>query len=806
MKHLFTPSKFIAGLCIIFLLSFSSKTYATHYMGGDITAVCLGNNQYKVSLTLFYDCNGITSGTAATINLVSPTMGTQSASLNLETGYPLNVTNSCPSASTSCSGGGGNYGVHQYVYSNIISIPAATDWTLSYSICCRNNAATNITNPSASAYLEAQLNTNLTSCNSSPSFVENYPIIYGCVGNTTYMNFNAIDPDGDSLVYSFTNVLSASGTSLTYAAGFSAQAPINGSSSIDASSGSVMILPNVIQTSYIAVKVEEYRNGIKIGETMRDVQVYINNCTNDIPQLTAINGINMTGGNFSFSTSINTPFSLTIDASDADVSAGTQTISPVWNNLPTTATTSNSSATSFMLNWQPTTAGTYYFSLNLEDDNCPIQGKSTYIFEVVVTGTAPPPPITYHTLSDAIAAGASRDVCLTIPNITGTILNFNLIGSLDNGIINSYDYTTGCVNIKGDSIALDTILISVCDSLICDTTELHLAVEAGVWPGDANVDTKVNHFDLLNIGLAYGSMGQARNNASSVWDGYLTPDWLQSTGTVVDYKHVDCNGDGIINAADTNPINMNWGSSYFYSLKGASGVIPLYVDISNTPTTHNAALPIILGNSAFPATDAYGLAFSLNYDTTLIVPNSVYITFDNSWLGIQGTDLLSVQKDFYNNSKTDLAITRHDGNNITGFGQIGMLNFTIQDDIMLRGGNLQFVFSIDNIEMIDNQASPILIDGQSNTLVITSTNTNNQALEREINLFPNPANEQITIEAEKTIIEDIIMMNITGQGVISKSIQKEQRTLKVNELPTGIYTIMIKTNKGILNKKISINH
>lgn len=809
MKHLFTPSKLIAGLCIFFLLCFSSKTYATHYMGGDINAVCLGNNQYKVSLTLFYDCNGITGGTNQTVNLVSPTLGTQNASLNLEAGYPLDVTNICPSATTSCNGGGGTYGVQKYVFSGVVTIAAASDWVISYGICCRNNSATNITNASASVYLETAFNTNLSNCNSTPIFLEDRPIIYGCVGDPTYMNFGANDLDGDSLVYSFTSVLTSAGVTAGYTAGFSAQNPVTGVSTIDASSGSALFTANSVQTCYVMVKVEEYRNGVKIGDALREAQIIFSSCTNDVPELTAINGVATVGGNFSFSANTSTPISLTVDGLDAEVTAGTQTLSANWNNLPSTATTSVVTGTSFILNWQPTTAGTYSFSLDLEDSNCPIKGKSSYVFEIIVTsGTPPPPPapITYHTQTEAIAAGATKDICLTMPNITGSITSFNSLGNLNNGTINSYDFATGCMNIKGDSITVDTVLIEICDSLICDTTEFHFIVGSGVWPGDANVDTKVNHFDLLNIGLAAGSTGQARSNPSIIWDGYLTPDWQQNTSTVVDYKHVDCNGDGIINGIDTNAIVANWGKTYYYSYKGQGGVIPLYVDASTVPTTHQAALPIILGNSAIPATDAYGIAFSLNYDTSLIVPNSVYITFDNSWMGTPGTNLLSVQKDFYTDGKTDLAITRHDGNNITGFGQIGTLNFTIQDDIMLRGGNLQFVFSIDNVEMIDNQATVTPVDGQDNTLVITSTNTNNPLLDHKIDIFPNPASEQIQIRAEEMIIEDIIMLNITGQVVRSKNVEQAQTTLNVSDLPTGIYTIMIKTNEGILNKKVSVNH
>src|SRR6187402_3028654 len=39
------------------LLSFSLK--ASHLMGGDITWVCLGNGQYKFTMRVYRDCNGV---------------------------------------------------------------------------------------------------------------------------------------------------------------------------------------------------------------------------------------------------------------------------------------------------------------------------------------------------------------------------------------------------------------------------------------------------------------------------------------------------------------------------------------------------------------------------------------------------------------------------------------------------------------------------------------------------------------------------------------------------------------------------
>ena len=44
-------------------LLWQSEAHATHAMGGDITYECLGNNQYRVNLGFFRDCNGVAAPT-----------------------------------------------------------------------------------------------------------------------------------------------------------------------------------------------------------------------------------------------------------------------------------------------------------------------------------------------------------------------------------------------------------------------------------------------------------------------------------------------------------------------------------------------------------------------------------------------------------------------------------------------------------------------------------------------------------------------------------------------------------------------
>jgi hypothetical protein len=105
---------------ILFIFTFLSffiqtDTFATHIMGGDITYTCLGGNTYEVQLSIFRDCNGISMGSQETINLVSPTCGNFSVSVNLLAGSPTIVTPICSTEPDRCNTSTGVYGVHKYV-------------------------------------------------------------------------------------------------------------------------------------------------------------------------------------------------------------------------------------------------------------------------------------------------------------------------------------------------------------------------------------------------------------------------------------------------------------------------------------------------------------------------------------------------------------------------------------------------------------------------------------------------------------------------------------------------------------------
>jgi Secretion system C-terminal sorting domain len=76
----------------------------------------------------------------------------------------------------------------------------------------------------------------------------------------------------------------------------------------------------------------------------------------------------------------------------------------------------------------------------------------------------------------------------------------------------------------------------------------------------------------------------------------------------------------------------------------------------------------------------------------------------------------------------------------------------------------------------------------------------------DVKIFPNPADNFITIESTKAQLISVTIKNINGVEVLKKTILTPNN-LDIHDLPNGIYSVSIQDNKGYLTlKKIVIQH
>jgi len=122
--------------------------------------------------------------------------------------------------------------------------------------------------------------------NSSPVLLYP-PIDFACVSDTFLHNPTAFDPDGDSLVFSFQPPYQDQGFPVpNYEYPDQVNPGINNQFTINSLTGEVTwATPQRMGIYNIAILVTEYRNGIKMGTVLRDMQIIVEDCNNDPPRI-----------------------------------------------------------------------------------------------------------------------------------------------------------------------------------------------------------------------------------------------------------------------------------------------------------------------------------------------------------------------------------------------------------------------------------------------------------------------------------------------------------------------------------------
>ncbi len=407
------------GIALVFLFVFApfQKANATHINGSDISYRCLGGDTYQIVVKVYRDCSGVAVPSSISVD-VSSTCATTSVScamdvsLNSPPGSSTGqeVSQLCPGslALSTCSGGT-LPGVQVYTYvGTVVVTPGCGLYTFNYNDCCRNTS-NNLLDPFAPSLgfgVQATLNSSLVSCDDAPTF-SSLPVPYFCLNQGVNYSHGAADPDGDSLVYSL--IVPSDGTNpLTYQGTYSATNPLptNGGFGFDPQSGQMTFVPTSQGVYVVDVLVSEYRNGVLIGTTMRDIQIIIIPCNNSAPQVSnSLSMFNVTGGvvldNNSLGVCPGTNISFAIGARDPDGQAITVS-SNIATSIPgatlTTTTVGGTDSVRVVFSWTPSglDTGFRYFTVQFEDNACPITGLQLFTYDIsVLTGTYAGPDKNY---------------------------------------------------------------------------------------------------------------------------------------------------------------------------------------------------------------------------------------------------------------------------------------------------------------------------------------------------------------------------------------------------------------------------
>lgn len=294
---------------ILFLITFLgilTSAKATHIVGGEIEMKHEGGDNYRLRLNLYFDAINGSEGALDP----SVWLNVFRKSDNVLMGYAqLPKVSDTPIAYTDPKCAVGNLRTRHIIYEQVFNLPAASfnspqGYYLSWERCCRNRIIQNIVDPGVvgqAFYMEfpSLANNGVQFINSTPSLPKpNNP--YACLNQPFTLDWGSTDPDGDQLVYSLRTPAGGNSSTfdvapfgipapyapITWLSGYGVNNMIQGNPPLQISqNGLITFTPNREGLFVFAVVCAEFRNGVKIGETVREFQIMVLDCGgNTAPQ------------------------------------------------------------------------------------------------------------------------------------------------------------------------------------------------------------------------------------------------------------------------------------------------------------------------------------------------------------------------------------------------------------------------------------------------------------------------------------------------------------------------------------------
>jgi len=251
------------ALLLLFLANIPAGLFATHQRAAEITFRHLGASTYEITLISYTNTK---SPVNAARDYLQINWGDGTSGL-----IPRVQISNLPDTIS----------FNKYVGQHTYPGPSGSMYVISCEDPNRNLGIMNIPNSvniPMFVYSELTISPYLSYDNSPILLVP--PVDNACIGQPFYHNPGAYDPDGDSLSYRLVTCLGMNGMPIP---GYTLPPPAN-SCQINPVTGDLSwISPDQMGEYNIAILIEEWREGVKIGSVERDMQINVVACNNHPP-------------------------------------------------------------------------------------------------------------------------------------------------------------------------------------------------------------------------------------------------------------------------------------------------------------------------------------------------------------------------------------------------------------------------------------------------------------------------------------------------------------------------------------------
>lgn len=598
MRVKYRYNKLLLFFFFFWVLSAGSAK-ATHLIGGNIGYEYVGHPSanpnmviYRINFSTYIDCNSVNWGTSfpessfqievyeGTINQTTPMQNIATATVTLSDSAQIDptMTSGCNFGTSTC--------IYLVNYEGLVVLPlSSTGYHLIYERCCRPAGIINLTNSgnqgmSFQAYIPPNTSTVSTTVNGTPAYTDTL-VSYICVNDTAYIANTATDPDGDSLVYSIeqpyrgytSNTVVAMNTNnpnwanytyppqlVVWGGGASAVNPFGagGYVAINSSTGLTSFLAPTAGIYVIAVEVKEYRNGVLIGRTRRDIQIMAVNCPNNPkPVIGSITGHANALNNSTLQIVAGDSVCLTLNATTTAGTAVAMTangvifdtaqVNPAATFVSTTDSLGNGIGT---FCWETSCdqgrSQPYSFTVQAKDDGCPPM-SDVDAFNIYVVPYAGPDSLVGP---DTVCYGNHLGVQYTIPN-PGDYVTYNwsvtggtIVGSNTDSVV-TVDWNPNTIG----EIAIDAISSSGCSADTVATFPIYIGASLTI---DAGTDTINCYGDTITLGT-----GNNDPQISYVWSpstSFITPNQGASDYVVTQTDTLLLTGTDTVGCSDSSTV------------------------------------------------------------------------------------------------------------------------------------------------------------------------------------------------------------------------------------------------------------
>lgn len=534
-------NKIIQVLVITIFIFFCNRSNASHIFGGELLYQHISGNTYEIQLIIYGDCSGNSFPNLVTsvpeIRIFNGNTVQQNITLVQASNSNIEVTPVCPDKidSTACKLPSSTIpGIKQFTFTRRVILQPSANWRIVFegalgtSGAGRTNAITNIVVPPPTSsgslmYLEATLN-NLNGPNSSPQYTT-IPTPFYCINVEQEYNQGATDADNDSLHFSLTSALEGRNINARYISPYTAQQPIAVAANAfnyNNINGQMTFTPNLVQNALVVNKVEEYKDGVLVGSSMREMTfIVLNNCNNK-PPTGLLDTSTVTGARVDFADKnqvnvcIGDNVSFKVPVTDGD----SDNVNVTLNSIPAGANAfvlyNNTDTPLINFDWQTQSlpVGTYNFFANYQDDACPLSASQTQAYTIRVVN----PYAVSHTV--LAPSNCYHQVYVKLNVTNGVIPRIITLKDTNDNILNTYYDSTG----EGftDSLKVGTYNIRVTSNhLLCGTDYQFTLVNSGIYP----IKPFVNDTDLC--------LNDEPSELKLVYPLDGTIEWYTNDGTLI---------------------------------------------------------------------------------------------------------------------------------------------------------------------------------------------------------------------------------------------------------------------------------